>query len=167
MWRDCVIKKIFSPQVYDSWDEDEDDDNESDNSDEKDGQSANPVDGRTPDAPAGLPELRGKSLIPTFGFNCKRPNYAQIFEENVLVLESLNITEDFCLMGNIRVNMSKLRAINREQEAVSKSVTVRQRASVFAIYTFDGWNTVKETKAMVVKAQPHPALKAFETHAMR
>ena len=89
------------------------------------------------------------------------------FQENVLLLESLNITEDFCLMGNIRVNMTKLRGINREQESASKSITVRQRASVFAIYSFDSWNTVKETKAMVVKAQPHPSLKAYETHAMR
>ena len=85
----------------------------------------------------------------------------------MLLLESLNITEDFCLMGNIRVNMTKLRGINREQESASKSITVRQRASVFAIYSFDSWNTVKETKAMVVKAQPHPSLKAYETHAMR
>ena len=151
-------------QVYDSWDDDDGDESDNGDSDEAD---TSPADGRTAAQPAGLPELRGKSLIPTFGFNCKKPNYAQIFEENVLILESLNITEDFCLMGNIRVNMTKLRAINREQEAAAKSVTVRQRASVFAIYTFDGWNTVKETKAMVVKAQPHPALKSFETHAMR
>ena len=156
-------------QYYDSG-EDDDGDADSDNGDSPDeaDNTGSPADrGRSVAQPAGLPELRGKSLIPTFGFNCKKPNYAQIFEENVLILESLNITEDFCLMGNIRVNMTKLRAINREQEAVAKSVTVRQRASVFAIYTFDGWNTVKETKAMVVKAQPHPALKSFETHAMR
>ena len=111
-------------QYYDSG-EDDDGDADSDNgdSDEADN-TGSPADrGRSVAQPAGLPELRGKSLIPTFGFNCKKPNYAQIFEENVLILESLNITEDFCLMGNIRVNMTKLRAINREQEAVASTTT--------------------------------------------
>jgi len=146
-------------KVFDNWDDESSDD------DDGDGGDGNGNGNNAKFVPP--PELKGKSLIPTFSFNCKRPNYAQIFEENVLLLESLNITEVFCLMGNIRVNMSKLRRINREQEAVTRSVTVRQRASVFAVYSFDDWETWKETKAMVVKAQPHPALKAFETHAMR
>ena len=142
-------------RVYDSNYEESDD-----SQDDKDGNDNEAK-------PVPPPELKGKSLIPTFSYNCKKHNYAKLFEENVLLLESLNITEDLCLMGNIRVNMTRLRRINKEQETMAKSVTVKQRASVYAVYTFDGWETYKETKAMVVKAQPHPALKNFETHAMR
>ena len=83
------------------------------------------------------------------------------------MLESLEITEDFCLMGNIRVNMTHLRSINQQQEAKNKSLTVKQKASVYALYTFDSWKNCKETKAMVVNAVKHPALKKFDTHAMR
>ena len=36
-----------------------------------------------------------------------------------------------------------------------------------AKYTKDDWLTVKETKAMIVKAQSHPALSHLLTKAMR
>ena len=131
------------------------------------GESHNAQQNQCPPTPLGMPQLSGKSLVPVFVFPGKRPTYAEEFKEHVLMLESLEITEDFCLMGNIRINMTKLRAINQQQEAKSKSITVKQRASVYAIYTFDSWKSYKETKAMVVNAVKHPALKKFDTHAMR
>jgi hypothetical protein len=120
-----------------------------------------------PPTPQGMPQLSGKSLVPVFVFPGKRPTYAEDFKDHVIMLESLEITEDFCLIGNIRVNMSHLRAINQQQEAKNKTLTVKQKASVFALYTFDSWKNYKETKAMVVNAVKHPALKKFDTHAMR
>ena len=117
--------------------------------------------------PQGMPQLSGKSLVPVFVFPGKRPTYAEDFKDHVIMLESLEITEDFCLMGNIRVNMTRLRSLNQQQENKSKSVTVKQRASVYALFTFDSWKNCKETKAMVVNAVKHPALKKFDTHAMR
>lgn len=117
--------------------------------------------------PQGMPQLSGKSLVPVFVFPGKRPTYAEDFKDHVIMLESLEITEDFCLMGNIRVNMTHLRSINQQQEAKNKSLTVKQKASVYALYTFDSWKNCKETKAMVVNAVKHPALKKFDTHAMR
>ena len=120
-----------------------------------------------PPTPLGMPQLSGKSLVPVFVFPGKRPTYAEDFKDHVIMLESLEITEDFCLMGNIRVNMSHLRSINQKQEAKNKTITVKQKASVYAQFTFDSWKTCKETKAMVVNAVKHPALKKFDTHAMR
>ena len=117
--------------------------------------------------PKGMPQLSGKSLVPVFVFPGKRPTYQEDFKDHVLMLESLEITEDFCLMGNIRVNMTHLRSINQQQEAKNKTITVKQKASVYALYTFDSWKNCKETKAMVVNAVKHPALKKFDTHAMR
>lgn len=151
--------------VYDAMETCVEDDGPQEPTEELDGCSTRDPDRLETGSP--LPELSGKSLVPTFVFPGKRPNYAEVFAKQVLVLESLDITEDFCLMGNIRVNMTKLKAINREQDSLSKSVTIKQRASVFALYTFDHWATYKDTKAMVVRALPHPSLGKFETQAMR
>ena len=81
-------------QVYDSWEADDEDepdvavmpngggDQGKSPANNKEGESSSSAAGSTQleTRGTGLPELRGKSLIPTFGFNCKRPNYAQIFE---------------------------------------------------------------------------------------
>ncbi len=88
----------------------------------------------------------------------KKPNYADIFEGNTMILESLDINEeDMCVMGNVRVNFSKL-----QQVAVNQ-----KRVTMVAKYTTDDWVTSHETKAMIVKAQTHPALSHFVTRAMR
>ena len=81
-------------QVYDSWEADDEDEPDvaalPNGGGDKGKSPANTKEGESSSCTAGssqletrgtgLPELRGKSLIPTFGFNCKRPNYAQIFE---------------------------------------------------------------------------------------
>ena len=85
-------------QVYDSWEADDEDepdlaaamppsggggDQEVKSPAAKEGESSSSTaagSSQLETRGTGLPELRGKSLIPTFGFNCKRPNYAQIFE---------------------------------------------------------------------------------------
>lgn len=75
-----------------------------------------------------------------------------------MILESLDINEeDQCVMGNVRVNFSKLQQVAANQK----------RVTVVAKYTTDDWVTSHETKAMIVKAQPHPALSHFITRAMR
>ena len=75
-----------------------------------------------------------------------------------MILESVDISdEDMCLMGNIRVNFSRL-----QQVAASK-----RRVAIVAKYSIDNWATTKEAKAMLVKAQAHPALSHLSTKAMR
>jgi hypothetical protein len=60
-------------------------------------------------------------------------------------------------MGNVRVNLDRL-----QQAAATK-----KRVSIVAKYTTNEWTTSKETKAMLVKAQSHPALSHLATKAMR
>lgn len=104
-------------------------------------------------------EGNDKSLVPTFVFAGKRPSYKEDFEKSTLLLESVDISsDDMCLMGNVRVNLTKL----QEETCLQK-----RRVSVTAVYTTDNWLNSKETRAMLVKAQPHPALKHLQTRAMR
>jgi len=75
-----------------------------------------------------------------------------------MILESVDISEeDMCLMGNVRVNFTRLQKV-----AVNK-----KRVTISAKYSTDDWVTCKETRAMIVKAQSHPALTHFPTRAMR
>ena len=61
-----------------------------------------------------------KSLVPLFVFNGKKPNYAQIFKKSTILLESLDISEeDMCLMGNVRVNFTKLQQVAACQRRVT------------------------------------------------
>ena len=75
-----------------------------------------------------------------------------------MILESVDISEeDMCLMGNVRVNFTRLQTV-----AANK-----KRVTISAKYTTDDWVTSKETRAMIVKAQAHPGLSHFPTRAMR
>jgi len=103
-------------------------------------------------------EENDKSLVPCFVFHGKKPNYAKIFKKSTMVLESLDISEeDMCIMGNVRVNFTNLQ----------KVAACQRRVTIIAKYTTDDWVTSQETKAMIVKAQSHPALSHFITKAMR
>ena len=61
--------------------------------------------------------------------------------------------EDMCIMGNVRVNFTNLQ----------KVAACQRRVTIIAKYTTDDWVTSQETKAMIVKAQSHPALSHFIT----
>ena len=56
-------------------------------------------------------------------------------------------------MGNVRVNFTNLQ----------KVAACQRRVTIVAKYTTDDWVTSQETKAMIVKAQSHPALSHFIT----
>ena len=58
-----------------------------------------------------------------------------------------------CIMGNVRVNFTNLQ----------KVAACQRRVTIIAKYTTDDWVTSQETKAMIVKAQSHPALSHFTT----
>ena len=64
-----------------------------------------------------------------------------------------NSEEDMCIMGNVRVNFTNLQ----------KVAACQRRVTIIAKYTTDDWVTSQETKAMIVKAQSHPALSHFTT----
>ena len=82
-------------------------------------------------------EEHNKNLVPCFVFPGKKPNYASQFESTVMILESVDVSnEDMCLMGNVRVNFANLQ----------KAASGRKRVSIIAKYTLDNWNTVKEAK---------------------
>ena len=65
--------------------------------------------------------------------------------------------EDMCIMGNVRVNFTNLQ----------KVAACQRRVTIIAKYTTDDWVTSQETKAMIVKAQSHPALSHFITKGKR
>ena len=99
-------------------------------------------------------EENDKSLVPCFVFHGKKPNYGKIFKKSTMILESLDISEeDMCIMGNVRVNFTNLQ----------KVAACQRRVTIIAKYTNDDWVTSQETKAMIVKAQSHPALSHFIT----
>lgn len=103
-------------------------------------------------------ELDNKNLVPSFVFPGKKPNYASQFERTLMILESVDISdEDMCLMGNVRVNFANLQM----------AAAGRKRVTIVAKYSKDDWKTARETKAMIVKAQTHPALSHLMTKAMR
>ena len=103
-------------------------------------------------------ELENKNLVPSFVFPGKKPNYASQFERTLMILESVDISdEDMCLMGNVRVNFANLQM----------AAAGRKRVTIVAKYSKDDWKTARETKAMIVKAQTHPALSHLMTKAMR
>ena len=68
-----------------------------------------------------------------------------------------NSEEDMCIMGNVRVNFTNLQ----------KVAACQRRVTIIAKYTTDDWVTSQETKAMIVKAQSHPALSHFITKGKR
>ena len=65
-------------------------------------------------------EPNDKNLVPCFVFPGKKPNYSSQFEKTVMILESVDISnEDMCLMGNVRVNFAKLQMAAAGRKRVS------------------------------------------------
>lgn len=101
---------------------------------------------------------KSQSLVPCFVYPGKKPDYGKIFKNSTMILESVDLNEDdMCIMGNVRVNFARLQQVAGAQK----------RVTIVAKFTTDEWVTSQETKAMIVKAQPHPALSHFITKAMR
>ena len=108
------------------------------------------------------PQDGGRSLIPTFVYPGKKPNYRADFAQSVLKLESMVITADFSLIGSVRVNLTALKGLQTPEER-----STGQRLSVGVTYSTDQWISKQETPAMLVKTFAHPQLTGLETQCLR
>lgn len=103
-----------------------------------------------------------KSLIPTFVYPGKKPNFGSTLANSVVMLESLTISADYCIVGNIRVNLNKLRAKHLDNGLVKD-----QKITVGVTYSMDDWETTKQAFAMPVRTRKRKDLEDLETLALR
>ncbi|XP_040583846.1 uncharacterized protein [Lepeophtheirus salmonis] len=109
------------------------------------------------------PDQCRKQLIPTFVFPNKKPDFPSYVRKKVLVLEALDIQQNGCtdedgisVIGIIRVNLSRLRALETEDQRKNG-----QQVIVGVAYSLDDWKTKMTSKSFKVPSayiRRHPSL---------
>lgn len=129
-----------------------------------------------------------KILVPTFVSPVKKPTFGSELRKKVILLEDIYIQDGLTVVGDVRINVSLLKALQTGEQvwSVVAFVPIKflsaaiicflflqrkmgQKITVQAVYSTDKWETRSESVGLLVRARklPHKLDDAISTSCFR